>query len=269
MTENKTHSHTPSEEQIEILLRMIKPNPGIRFHKKMENQPWNRNRRNLFGAGFKLRTLPATLIVSLIFIILISLASPSLEVLANRISQFFSLSSGDHITIEIPAEDLVNPDAEFSLTVYDAKGLAGYPLYISNAKLDNYHFTGAAYDGVRKAVILNFTTESGDQILRFSQRPIGVEYQGISANAKVESVKIGSLNGEYVMGGWKIVEANLEPEKSTPTTHQAIWETDNSIQYLRWQANDMVFEIFFSGVNPDTPGFLNKSDLIALAEDLQ
>lgn len=259
----------PSEEQIELLLRGIQPQPGPKFHQRMENQPWKQGRYSPFWVRFKLRGLPAILILGLILVLIVSFASPALKVLANQIAQFFKSSSSEQIIIQIPIEDLIDPEGRFNINIEEAEELAGFPAKIPSSLPSGFSFNGAEYHPTRNAIVLDYQTKTGG-ILRISQRPIGVEYQNVSVNAGIEIVEIGSVTGEYVAGGWKATSTSITEETpDAEITLQAIWDPNASLQILRWQENEMLYEIIFGGGCPGEEGCLDKNDLIDLAEDLQ
>jgi hypothetical protein len=272
---NKTRSNsnpishtTPDTERIESLFTKIQPQPTSRFHKLIETQPWNTKDQELSFKWTWLGSLPAALVISAIVILVISLATPSLEALANRISQFFTTSSEDRVTIQIPMDTLTNPEKRFNLSISDAENAAGYSVTTPGAIPDGFSFTGAEFSPERQAITLQYETKPGS-ILRITQRPRGVEYQSISVNATVEAVQIGSVMGEYVVGGWYTVQSPEEKISNEPTiTLEAVWNPKADIQFLLWQENDIIFEIIFSGKEQDLTHFLEKEDLILIAESI-
>ena len=82
-------------------------------------------------------------------------------------------------------------------------------------------------------------------------------------SARVETVQIGDVTGEYVVGAWGGAEDHLE------------WENNPAIQHLRWQANGYYFDIQFNimGVEEaafaDSPCYLSKDQLIAIANSMK
>ena len=112
--------------------------------------------------------------------------------------------------------------------------------------------------------MLNYT--SPGPMLRISQRRVSSEYQSVGVSATVETVTIGEVTGEYVSGAWTVPKT----ETITPTsTIQANWNPDANFQLLRWQENDILYEIISGGGSPDEVGYLTKNQLINLAENLQ
>jgi len=258
----------PTEEQVELLFSDIQPKPSSEFFQRMEGQPWKRGRRGLLWVKLPLRKLPAMLILGMILVLIVSFASPSIEVLANRIARFFSASPSDQITIKIPIENLTDPEARFNLRILEAEEMAGFPVKTPKKLPKGFIFAGAEYHPTRNAIVLNYISDAGD-IFRISQRPIGVEYQNISADAGIEIVEVGNMTGEYVAGGWTTTTTGI-PNKTPETeiTLQASWDPNAHLQILRWQDQDYIFEIIFSGNQPERSDHLGKNDLIHLAEDL-
>ena len=97
--------------------------------------------------------------------------------------------------------------------------------------------------------------------MSISQHPIGVEYQSISGNATADTVQIRTVMGEYVVGGWKVVEnPNLAPKSTLTITLQAVWNSEANIQFLRWQENDKLYEIIFSRNDKGSHSYQQKKE---------
>ena len=259
---NKTNP--PSEEQIENLLKRIQPNPGNGFHHRMADQPWNRKGYRSFWGRLHSVGIPALTILVVLLVLGISLFSPSVQAIAQRFAQFFIPAPSDQLTVAIPASEIQVPDTQLNLTIQEAEALAGFQAKIPNSLPLGYTFAGAGYIPERQALVLNYTTPN--RVLRITQRPESVEYQSVGVSATVESVSIGALTGEYVSGAWTVLKAD---EDTPSSTIQANWDPDAQFQLLRWQENDMLFEIISGGGRSDDAGYLTKTDLIALAENLQ
>lgn len=76
----------------------------------------------------------------------------------------------------------------------------------------------------------------------------------VGAGANVETVQIGGRTGEYVIG---VREAD--------NAGNWIWRHDPYLQRLRWQKDDMAYEILYMG----SPEEVVKADLIAIAESIR
>jgi hypothetical protein len=257
----------PNEEQIADLLKNFRPQPGTRYLRKMEAQPWNPGRRAIPWGGLS-PVRPATLIGLILIIILgVSLFSPSVQAIAQRFAQFFIPTERQQLTIEIPLADVEDPETLFSLSIAEAEALAGFAAKTPERLPMGYTFAGAGYNTGRKAIVLNYATPTTGLVLRISQRQVGTEYQEISASATVEIVDIGGIAGEYVSGAWSTTSPDGESTGPTVTL-QASWDAEAEIQLLRWLENDILYEIIFAGGNPQTPGYLTQNDLIALAKNM-
>jgi hypothetical protein len=85
----------------------------------------------------------------------------------------------------------------------------------------------------------------------------------VGESAKIETVQIGSITGEYVVGVWGGAVDHLE------------WEKNPAFQTLRWQANGYYFEIQYSiwgfeeNEYPKNPYYLSEEQLIHIADKLQ
>lgn len=85
----------------------------------------------------------------------------------------------------------------------------------------------------------------------------------VGESAKIETVQIGDVTGEYVVGAWGGAEDHL------------VWENNPAIQHLRWQANSFYFDLQFDiyGVQEadfaDCPYYISKEQLIDIANSIK
>jgi len=85
----------------------------------------------------------------------------------------------------------------------------------------------------------------------------------VGESAKVETVQVGDVTGEYVVGAWGGAE-----------DHQ-VWENNPAFQHLRWQANGYYFNLDFTimGVQEadyaDCPYYISKEQLIDIARSMK
>jgi hypothetical protein len=85
----------------------------------------------------------------------------------------------------------------------------------------------------------------------------------VGESAHIETIQIGDVPGEYVIGAWGGATDHLE------------WEANPNIQHLRWKANGYYFNIDFiaMSINPEdlatSPYYLSKEKLIAIASSLK
>ncbi len=259
----------PDDEAIADLFESIQPRPGTEFHNTMARQPWNAARRPPEGVVLHLQRLAALAALVFLFVLILSIASPTLEVVAQRLMHFFQPGISDQTTFQIPLEDINNPEARFSLTVAEAELLAGFEAHLPGQLPQGFAFSGAAFDTDREAIVINYHAEQSGAVLRVFQSQAGEEYQQIGASAGVESVLVGDAIGEYVSGAWSVpaVKSTLEADTAESTLPlEATWNPDAEIQFLRWKANDRQYEILYAGNGSEK---LTQADLIALAESMK
>ena len=256
----------PKQERIEYLLTNIDPKPSSRFYQQQESHLWAAQNRLPMLKWLKLQRIPSITFLILVIVLVLYFASPSLDAVANRLARFFIPATNDLVSIQFPSADFYDPDTHFTKSISEAVELAGFSVKTLSALPDDFTFAGAEYNPERQAVILNYESSLGS-ILRIAQRPAGVEYQSISVNATVETVQIGLVMGEYVVGGWKA--SQIEAPTSTGTvTLEASWDPAANIRFLRWEENEILFEMLSIGKIQDSNISLDKIDLIKIAENL-
>jgi hypothetical protein len=85
----------------------------------------------------------------------------------------------------------------------------------------------------------------------------------VGESAKVETVQVGNVTGEYVVGAWGGSEDHL------------VWENNPAIQHLRWQENGYYFDLQYDiyGVQEadfaDCPYYISKEQLIDIASSMK
>jgi len=85
----------------------------------------------------------------------------------------------------------------------------------------------------------------------------------VGESSQIETVAIGDVSGEYVIGVWGGAVDHLE------------WEALPNFQHLRWQKDGMYFDLEYSlfGVEPKdvytNPYYLTKEQLIAVAASMK
>jgi hypothetical protein len=256
----------PNELEIEYLLGRIQPKPSGGFYKDIEQSPWNQNNSPLIWSRLRIKRLP--IMITILVIVIVILGSPSLGAVANRIARFFTPAADKLVIIEIPLLDLSTIESQQVENLSIASNLLGFEVITPVPTPQGYTFSGIEFKPDREAIILNYESISGN-IIRISQRRNGVEYQSVSTQAIIEPIMIGDQMGEYVVGGWKAKPTDIDSaERDEPTTFEAVWDPDGNIHFLRWQENDILYEILFIGNNPKTNDYLNKEDLISIAESL-
>ena len=267
----------PNEREIEELLSKFKPQPTARFYEKMMTAPWERqiphqvptsainfkrNRKLIWGLAFS---------VFVCAIILITII-PSARVVASQILHLFLPAQSNQLDVQVTLTspgDLVDfsDPANFSLSVAEVKQLAGFCVKEISLLPGDLSFIGSRYDSSYNAVTLLY--QAKNYTLFLTQRPLGngEDLFSIGASANVKNVKVGNSDGEFVMGGWKAVSTQPASNNQNTTSTVnifAIWENELYQSTLRWQADDIVYELRCDG-----EGSLAQSELISLANELK
>jgi hypothetical protein len=166
----------------------------------------------------------------------------------------------------------------FNLTIAQAEELAGFKLLMPHHLPEYLSLIGARYDSETTVVIVYFRlianwNEPYDNGITLSQQIVSNpndcaicdivignsselgQVHGpkiVGANSNLETVQIGDITGKYVEGVWTGTDCC-----------GWIWDSDEYVKTLRWQINDMAFEL------SDVGSGLSKADLIAIAESLK
>ena len=263
------NNKTPSEEEIEKLLRKVKPLPNPEFHQRMVKQSWIRAPRNPILS--RRNSLKAVISLGIIIAIGIgiTLISPSLNTMAQRFTLFFLPSQSNNEFGVISALETSHPQERFDLNINQAEEFIDFKLKSPRDIPDEFQLEGVAYDELREAVILNYMTESRDLVMRVSMQKVDADYQQVDPEAAIEFVSIGPFKGEYVSGGWAIPEVESEiVNTNIPSKTQAIWDINVKLQTLRWSDGEFLYEIILAGGN-DQNGYLDRDDLVSIAESMQ
>ena len=263
----KNKRSSPNTEEIEKMLRYLRPNPSQKFYDKMRFQPWNRYPNLSLWKRLYQPRKAIILLIAISLVLGIVLVAPSFNVLAFRIAQFFTSTTEESVLIELPIYENLEQEGYPLTTLSEAIEQANFMPQTPSKLPEGYTFTGANYHPIRQSITLNYATKTGS-ILRITQRPVGIEYQSISVHAKVEKVQIGDEVGEYVRGGWRASAPEKTPSQKTITV-QATWDPETNIHFLRWQEEDILFEILFSSSDLDIIHALDKKELIEIAENLK
>ena len=251
----------PTESQLEQLLGQISPKPSPGFHTRMGAQAWRRRTRQT-----RLRLAIST--IALFSVVVISLSLSPVQAFGQRLLQFFVMAPTQEIDLSAHLADLVDPQAAFNLSLGEAETLAGFQAYLPTELPTDFSLQGAAYRPSRRALVLNYTNLQGDT-LRIAQRLAGPELQNIAPNANVESVQIGKYVGEYVTGAWTLPEVKSTPAPEDNIPVQASWDPDARLQILRWQTEEMLFEIIAAANPAEMSVPMSLTDLIDLAASMR
>ena len=258
---------SPKPEEIEEMLRQIKPIPSQMFYDTMINQPWNRKARRTFKNWVNQPRLVLAFLTIILIGIVLFFAAPSYTALASRIAQFFTSTSRDMMIIELPLYEDKDQDTHPLTSLSEAAKYSNIEFKLPTSLPEAYQYKGAFYNPIRQSISVDYESKAGS-ILRITQRVAGIEYQSISVNAKVEKIKIGDVVGEYVKGGFRAVQPQ-EDSAATTATVQATWDPEAKIHFLRWQDEDILFEILYIYSEQEVQPSLNMKQLIEIAESLE
>lgn len=186
---------------------------------------------------------------------------------------------------KLPMPATATPETEewplgdmYKLSVPDAEALAGFKLLLPPHLPEFLSLFGARYEPETKVVHVYFHlvtewTDPYDNGLFLSQQiisnsdkcaicdievgdstEVGQDHGPmiVGADSNLETVQIGNITGKYVEGVWTGTDCC-----------GWVWDSDEFLKTLRWQANDRAFELQYLGSE------LNKTDLIAIAESLK
>lgn len=175
---------------------------------------------------------------------------------------FFTRSDSDTLPLQpwqlTPLPGTPTPDPGFDnkdLTITEAEGLAGYHVLEPTGFNEILTFVGASFDPQHNIVRIFY---ANGFVLRQERYQISADCElcnSVGASAPIETVQIGDVTGEYVVGVWKL------------TDNGPVWEPEPLMQRLRWQANGMAFELMYNPPTEDKA--ITKSTLIAIAESIR
>lgn len=249
----------PNEEQIEALLRAVRPRPGERFYRRMASAPWRRPAR--CWASRRMLSLGLALLV---VIVLGVVTTPGLHALGEQLWRFFQPESQERLVIALDtpgaeeASQLLNAQ-DFPLTIEEAQQQAGFALRLLPPEA-GLAWSGSRYEAITGAVRSLYKAENYH--LYLAQRSLeGVqELAAVGPAAAVEVVSVAGFSAEYVSGGWRLPSgATLSPGE--PTHLDVIWDAALPQRTLRWQDGEFAYELLALGA-----GAPDKQALIALAE---
>ncbi len=263
-------SDRPDSESIAALLEKFQPRPSAAFQARMQSAPWNQQ-----GAALKhnfsryaWRFAMILLVVS-IFFLFTPFAGESLKATANRLLQFFIPADSDRTAIQvtIPPTDrtnALNPQTDFAASLQDVMEQAPFTLRTPGELPEDYTLNGANYTATHQQAALYYSGDKRSLIL--VQHPVGNFFEQIGESARVEIIREGEITYEYVTGGWVIrgedgeILATALP--GTTVTLNAYWDNSISRQTLRWQKDDIQFELI-------SYGELDRQTMLSIAANMR
>jgi hypothetical protein len=218
---------------------------------------------------FQDRRFRLVAITALIGLIVLGLlfATPQGQALAQNIMRYFTHSESDALPLQswqltpLPTPGTPTPDPASMLdarqSVAEVEGLASYKVFQPSWLPDALSIVGASYQPDHRIVRIFFRDQETNGLV-LKQEPIQQAEDctlcdKVGASASIEAVEINNTAGEYVEGVWKL------------TDNGPVWEPDPYLKTLRWQADQMAFELLYMG----PPDSVSKADLIAIAQSIK
>lgn len=276
------------EQEIEQLLSNIQPEPGAAFHNRMANAPWKQ--ANTQHVSFWSRKLVSIAAGLLLVMAVFWTASPLHTLAQEIINVFFSPIASETQTDTYVAPVGPTPSAPVTEwqpnSIESVEAQAGFIVKRPTVLPDGYVFDGAQYYADGQAVIHNYFFEPLNGLARnliIYQYPISADTGfAVGQDTVIETVQIGDLQGEYVVGWWDMVDETIITQNDTEKTVEleTTWNANLAFSTLRWQDGNMIYEMMFqaavnspeayqNGGAPDKPGYLDRDMLITIAQGLR
>lgn len=272
------HLSVPDEDEIAALLRSLRPRPGARFYRRMAAAPWR-----LRGGGstdLHSRLMPSPVLLLAVFVLLAAtLFVTPMRIFAQEVLGFFTRADSDTMIVRVPVErgwQLPPPPASTPLTVTAAEKLAGFQVQVPAGMPHGYRFEGAYYLEDSGGVQLAYVAEH-EALVTITQWPANrapasaaTPDPDVGASASIFIVRIGSVMGEYVRGGWTLAEDQVAADtEGGMVSLQVMWDPEAAMQALRWQDGYVLYEIAVTGGVPGSDAYLDRDDVVMLARALQ
>ncbi|PKO05320.1 MAG: hypothetical protein CVU41_11830 [Chloroflexi bacterium HGW-Chloroflexi-3] len=198
---------------------------------------------------------------------------PQGQVLAQEILHFFVRKESDILPLQAwqltpPPTPALNTTTtsdpsnilEAKFTVAQIEEQSGFDLREPTWLPENMLFVGATFDSTNSVARFFYqqfdSNDSNGLVLKeeiYTDPDSCVLCNAVGESARVETVQIGNVYGEYVQGVWHL------------TDNGPIWENDPFLQNLRWQIDGIAYDLLFMG----QPDFLTKEDLVKIANSLK
>ncbi|MEW6717171.1 MAG: hypothetical protein AB1345_06700 [Chloroflexota bacterium] len=254
--------YPPGEDELMALLRHIDVQPSKNYYQRMANAPWTQHARDL-----KYRKLALTIFVLLILAGIFMTITP-LRTQAYSLLRYFLPNQSDTLSLNIPIPDAglpyeIGSSEKYTLTQPEVEALSDFPIEWP-ARPENLLFQGAYVNPQLESLSLLFTFE-GEQIV-ITQRSAIHDFQRVGSSASIEVFQIGNASVEYLQGGWRLTSTSIQTQSADQQkkvlTLKATWDPNLSQQILRWEDNDILFEIYTHSKT------ISKDTLIEIAKSL-
>lgn len=203
-------------------------------------------------------------VLAMVAILAIALTTLQGRAFAQSVLQFFTRADNDTMPLQpfqltpFPETTTPDPGYVFDQSIIEAEQKAGFIVFMPTFLPEILSFKGSSYEPDHNIVRIFYGYEDTTNGLvireeRFQTKDDCELCGVVGASAEIETVQIGDITGEYVEGVWK------------HTANGRIWVTDPYLKTLRWQKEDIAFELMYMG----SPRNVTKDDLIAIAESMK
>lgn len=272
----------PNIEEIEGLLRSCQPTPAPTLSQRVSRATWARPvPKAKFWQISTWRYAMAAVLVILAFSL--GLLTPAGKSLAESISQFFQFAPAAHATEIVPTTPLPTADPGYPYNQYllapeQAQAAAGFSVKTLDGLPDEWVLQGARYDPEWQRVSLFYSLPSAgsspenrmeDAYLYVYQQKGEFENFSLGScpNGTFQKVMVNAYQAEFTDGAiWTTytqptpgIEREWVCERTDPGTVMA----------LRWQEDDLKYEINLTQFVEEVSLRLTSPDLIHLAETMR
>ncbi len=268
-------SSTQDKKEIVELLKSIRPLPSKSFYLHMKSSPWSRPSHLNIATMTNLRSVLAlSALIALFFVLLFT---PVGSAIADGIVAFFTTTKDESFQVSEDFIVRVTEHAESSMVgrtptptpirremgayadeISKVEQQLGFDLKEFSEIPDGLTFSRIVVFNEKGIISIGFESKGGYLILKqgLGNIPEDGNFDQVPSY-EIQLVMIGEYPGEYVQGDFIVLAGETV----------ATWDSDLSIQRLRWREDDRWFEIG-AYISLDKVEYLDMYALIILAENL-
>jgi hypothetical protein len=281
----------PEIDEIETILRTYRPEPNQSFLKKVKGASWMKptnalpvreNRYQKPNSKNKRFYRYAVGFLSILLLIVLLSATSVGSSLAQAVTRFFQISESGQKTETISLTPFPTSDPEeypynqYPLDISEAENQAGFPVKIPANLPNGWVFRGAKFDSENQEVGLLYShpTADGDDGFIFIDQ-LKSEFENdwdLCPQGIVEAATVNGWPAEVATGGVWTTSTRATPGAEREwvcVEFSEISEGANEPMTLRWEEEDIKFEIDVMQTTPDETIWLTQQDLIDLAQSMQ
>jgi hypothetical protein len=273
---------SPDETQLADELAQVAGHikPDTQFSSNLEARLLHPNPIVSHSVNWWTRGVRIASIAVAVFVILVitTLTIPPLRTIAQEvIDSLFNRVTSDQETVELGERGIIQLVPYFFGTVEEAEAKAGFDIRAPTLLPEGLTLHDVTYSPEEQLVSLNYFTGT----LQVLQGPLENGWSdnpvlSVGASADVIPVEFSGANqtvtAEFVKGFWKdiSVEAQFVLSPSDEATlFDMEWRSDSPICRLRWQENDMLYELWSWGGRFGDACQLGMEELVDIAESMQ